>query len=394
MEAILNIGAPDDEPALAYATRVLLDSLGLDVPVTVATRFGEVPGGLELDGHCVIKEAVLEEMFKALSLERELETGKQDPLGRFEEAAAVWDISRPWIDLRARQLARALGQEPGPATPDTFQVIISHDIDRTTTCEPACLLKALLHSCGVAPRRGLPLSIALSPRSILATIERLLEFEQKNGIGACYFLMSGPYRMGRFSTRTDIRWEISREIVRRIQAAGMTIGLHGSFAARDRNSYREEKERLEQVVGRPVLCHRNHYLRFDPQQFCHQLEQAGIQYDFSVGFVSWIGFRAGCGRIYRMFDLSQRRESRLREVPLVFMDSALYYSDGEEVLPQLRAALEQVKQVGGCASVLFHPEVFLSNPAAWGFFEQVIETCRELGADLSGPRVQDSTLNV
>ncbi len=83
----------------------------------------------------------------------------------------------------------------------------------------------------------------------------------------------------------------------------MTVGLHGSYYAREQDSYRAEKERLEQVLGTAVTTHRNHYLRFDPMRMWSQLEAAGIRHDFSVGFNYRLGFRAGCARAYRGFDL-------------------------------------------------------------------------------------------
>jgi hypothetical protein len=141
---------------------------------------------------------------------------------------------------------------------------------------------------------------------------------------------------------------------------------------------------LEQVLGRSVVHHRNHYLRFDSTRICSQLEAAGIQYDFSVGFSQRLGFRAGCAHAYRGFDVLQSRPSGLVFVPLLFMDGLLFLGDRAEVLRRLRSALEAAKQVSGCVSLLFHPELFLVEGGFSDFFEEVLSLCGELGADLSG----------
>jgi hypothetical protein len=224
----------------------------------------------------------------------------------------------------------------------------------------------------------------LSPGALVRNVERLLEFESAQGIGAYYFMMSGPYELRRYSSRCDIRWSCSRRFAERIRQAGMTIGLHGSYYARERNTYREEKKRLEEVVGAAVTTHRNHYLRFDTTRVGSQLEEAGIRYDFSVGYASRMGFRAGTAKPYPVFDLLHHRPSTVISVPMLYMDAALEASARAEGLAQFREALQHVKAVNGCVSVLFHPERLLIDRGLWSFFREMIAVCNELGADLSG----------
>ena len=81
-------------------------------------------------------------------------------------------------------------------------------------------------------------------------------------------------------------------------------GTPRQLSCPDRNGYASEKQRIEEQLGAAVTCHRNHYLRFDPRDMWGQLEAAGIRYDFSVGFNYRMGFRGGCGRAYRTFDLA------------------------------------------------------------------------------------------
>ena len=383
--ATLSPSDPARREPLRYAARVLLDSAGAGLPIQLAEALPGSPPGLRLPGGELVAEAELEKIFAGITLQREIDTGRLDHMEMFDETAAAWDVSQPWIDLRAKALAGRMGDHrPWRASPETsFRVVVSHDVDRTTPWEPTSLIRTLLSVLGVRPD-WLSIPNAISPKRWLENYQRLLECERRRGVGAYYFLISGPYGLARYASRCDIRWAQSRKILKLITQAGMTVGLHGSYSARDHDGYTSERERLEEQLGTAVACHRNHYLRFDPLRMWSQLEAAGIRYDFSVGFNYRMGFRAGCGRAYRTFDLVNRRPSTVVSIPLLFMDTLMLRQDRREVLRQLRAALEEVKRVNGCVSLLFHPELFLIDPRIFAVFEGVLDMCEEMGADVSG----------
>ena len=339
--------------------------------------------GLTMGGRTVVTLAELDGIFASVTLARESATGRSDALGRFDETAVPWDVTKPWVDQRVAELAKELGTVPASKA-EKFQVVIAHDVDRTTTWEPTCLANAVLHSTGLRAGAWLPLRDALSSRAISQTIGRLLDFERQQGVGAHYFMMSGPYGLGRYATRTDVRWASARTVGRLVQEAGMSVGLHGSFAAKDLNRYGEEKDRLEQTLGCAVTAHRNHYLRFDPEKLYAQLEAAGIRFDLSVGFVNRTGFRNGCARGHPAFDLSNDRPSRVVSLPQLYMDTVMQHRSPQQILGELRDALIHVRKVQGCVCLVFHPETFLIDKRAWPLFKEILQLCQELGADLAG----------
>lgn len=379
----------ESDPILAsrrsYAAGLLFAGLaeqdwmpgGLDA-ATIAVE------GLALGGAAVVSPAELDAVFASATLARERRTGRYDGLGRFDESAIAWDVAEPWIDRRVQDLARRLAPQPGRRSARKFRVIVTHDLDRTTGFEPTAMLNALLKAGGIRRSACLGLRDAFSPGALLRNVARLVETERAHGVGAIYFMMAGPYGWGRYATRTDIRWNVSRQVARLVRQGGMTVGLHGSFQACERDSYAEEKDRVEQVLGAPIRAHRSHYLRFDPRRLPSQLEAAGIQSDFSVGFSQRIGFRGGYAAACRSYDLVRERPAAVISVPLLFMDTLLLGRDPAEILPDLRKALETTREVNGCVSLLFHPELFLVDPRFFDLFESVLRLCRELGADLSG----------
>jgi len=391
VKALLHVPELARRSRLHYAASVLSDSIALDPPLEIVEARDADFRGLLLPNGVVVPEEELQAVFSTITLGRELETGKLDPMGRFDESAIAWDISRPWIDVRAADLAARLTEDGcgAPREQGRFRVVVSHDVDRITGAELTAIAKRLLHATGFRSGAGPSPSLPFSPNAYRDNIRRLLEFERAQGITACYFLLSGPYGLRRHSSRYDARWSQAKKLIGEILGAGMTIGLHGSYYARDSGSYLVEKDRLEQVTGVGVICHRNHYLRFDSRRVCSQLEAAGIRYEFSVGFGERMGFRAGTARLYRMFDLMNGRPASLASVPLVYMDTftgdPAAASDRDSILGQLRAVLVEAKRVHGCVSLLFHPELLLASPGLWTFFEEVVRVCRDLGADLASP---------
>ena len=372
-------------PRRQYAAQLLLAAMGDECAGECLLVDKGRSSGLSFDGGPVISDAELDEIAYAATLQRELATGRIDDMGMFDENAIGWDVSKPWIDRRAGELAGLIGcgELSSGAMKRRFRVLITHDVDRTSLFEPTMLAKSILQSIGFL-RNHIPLATALGRKNLSGIYERLLECERRHGVGACFFMLSGPHGLRRYSSRCDIRWAASRDILRLITQAGMTVGLHGSYYARERNGYKREKDRLEQALGKAVTCHRNHYLRFDPVRMWSQLEAAGIRYDFSVGFNYRLGFRAGCGNAYRGFDLQNNRMSGVISIPMLFMDGVLFRGDRREILRQLRRALEEVRQINGCVSLLFHPELLILDPEMWHVFEEVLCMCKELGADMSG----------
>lgn len=373
--ALLKIPSLGDETSLLYAAKVLLTVAGIETDIQVSRGFGE-ECGLELPG-AFIPVGDLREIFSWLTLQYEKDCGLRNGQDRWE---------RPWISELARDIASRIGVTSG-IKKKAFQVIITHDVDRTLLCEPFSLCKTILNGLGLMKRECYPVSAVLDTKAVLRSVDRLLQFEVDHGIRSIFFVMSGPFSFARYGTRYDVRWKISREIIKLVQDTGMLIGLHGSYYATQKDSYGDEKKRLEDVLGQEVVLHRNHYLHFDPRKTWTQLEKAGFKWDFSVGFNDRMGFRSGVAYTYEAFDLETQEELKLRLVPLAFMDGVFAGWPQGETVRKLRDILEGTKTVGGIVSILFHPDRFSMRSEAWELFVRAVEGCEDLGAEMGNFKV-------
>ena len=137
-----------------------------------------------------------------------------------------------------------------------------------------------------------------------------------------------------------------------LQAAGCEIGLHGIDAWKDSSKAAKEVDEVRRIAGEFGGV-RMHWLYFD--QKSHQvLEEAGADYDSTVGYNESIGFRAGTAQVYRPL-----RVTRLLELPLHIMDTALFYPaylnlSKSEARTKISEVLDHASDNGGAITINWH----------------------------------------
>ena len=162
-------------------------------------------------------------------------------------------------------------------------------------------------------------------------------------------------------------------------SAGCEVGLHGIDAWMDAAAGREEMAEVRRVTGQQEIGVRMHWLYFDEQSPA-ALEQAGASYDSTVGYNETIGFRAGTSQVYQPLE-----SSRLLELPLHVMDTALFYPaylnlSAEEAKARTGSLLDSVVHHGGCVTVNWHDRSIAAE-RLWGeAYTDLVKTLRAKGA--------------
>ena len=374
---VLHLSSNNDSK-INYAASEILNSLGINE--SIQNLDGD-EDKLFINDILVASSDELLKYFDILTLERERMFGT-DKHGRANEGRFDWDATEASFSDFILNIKEKLSI---PVTQKKFKVIFSHDIDWVSSRVPVSIVKSLI---SIFETKGKPtwfsFSNALKNDFLFSNYSEILLLEKEYGVGTYNFLLSGSYGNGRYSNRYAIDWDITKKFMELILTSGNEIGLHGSYYASDRDSYKEEAYKIEKFGGVKVDSHRNHYLRFSSRELPNQLEKADIKFDFSVGYSSKIGFRAGSADIYSLFDFISDKTSNILEIPLIYMDRAYHINDQTNVLFNLRSILEDVKKYNGCVSILFHPSTFAVNRDWFKFYEEVIKMCLELGADVSG----------
>lgn len=172
--------------------------------------------------------------------------------------------------------------------------------------------------------------------------------------------------------------------IHRLQAGGWEVGVHGSLAAtNDPNRLAEEKQTLEEILGKSVTGGRQHHLDLSLPETWRYQRTAGFSYDSSLGSSKTTGFR-GIYRPIRPFG------DEFVVLPLTIMDVEL--PDPEECFDEAwnrcEQLLRQAQNRSGVMTVCWHPMYFNSRefPGYKRLYRSLVERALKLGAWVGLPR--------
>jgi hypothetical protein len=147
------------------------------------------------------------------------------------------------------------------------------------------------------------------------------------GLPSTFFMV--PFR-DRAGVGPDGRVEAMRAVkygagnvateMRRARRTGVEFALHGLDAWREVAAGRAERDEVARAAETAVAGVRMHWLYFSDGS-PRLLEEAGFTYDSTCGHNDAVGYRAGTMQIYRPEGCS-----RLLELPLTIMDTAMFYA--------------------------------------------------------------------
>ena len=151
-------------------------------------------------------------------------------------------------------------------------------------------------------------------------------------------------------------------LLQKLNTQAVSYGLHPSYFTSDSEELlNKEVKVFAKDSGKDVICSRQHYLRFNIRTTPLQLQNAGIKFDFSMGFASAAGFRACTGLPFYYYDLNSENGLDIMAVPFAVMDGAYYIYDKvsmNEVKDDLMGLSHQLKQVNGLFITVFHDRTF------------------------------------
>lgn len=242
-------------------------------------------------------------------------------------------LSRPLVSLYASALRDRLARQgraprrfPWECGGRSWAFAFSHDVDYPEIIRPIECLR-LLRERG---RKAWP-SVAgvLRGDNHFWKFNEWVDFERELNARPAFYFMARQGSLVQYAAGTpdafyDIQSPRFRKLFRYLADEGCEIGLHASYHAfRDVRRFRDEKRLLEEQAETVVSGNRHHYWHLDPEAPNDTLalhEQAGLEYDSSLGFEFYPGFRRGACHPFRPYHPGRRRELDLVEVPPAWMD--------------------------------------------------------------------------
>lgn len=176
-----------------------------------------------------------------------------------------------------------------------------------------------------------------------------------------------------------------REIIRSVSAQS-DIGIHLSFMSHISNEAMEEEiQRLEFISGIKVSSNRFNYLRFTLPASFISLNRIGITDDYSMGYATRSGFRAGTCTPFYFFNLLKNERTELRLHPFAFMDTtfARYNKlDAKTSLEKIIVMMKYVKEAEGTFLGIWHNNSF-TEQGIWKGWRHVFETVAKEASDIT-----------
>lgn len=188
---------------------------------------------------------------------------------------------------------------------------------------------------------------------------------------------------------TDQRWDSQevlgssrmRALLRSIHERGHEIGIHPGYnTSHDPRLFAMSVLMLRRVldeegIDQSILGGRQHYLRWEVPTTAQLWEDNGLDYDSTLGYADRPGFRCGTCREYSLYDLVNRRPYRLRERPLIVMDTPLFdryvgIKSDEDIADSFKDYREKCLKLSGDFTFLWHNSGFEGKDfrKAYGLF--------------------------
>ena len=251
-----------------------------------------------------------------------------------------------------------------------FTIVPTHDIDRYYE-------KRIAAAKGTPPK-GLKQNAVRMYYNLFnvdpcAAFHYLMDVSERSSVQSHFYFMAGGCT--RYEGYYRIQDASIRKIIREVQSRNHIIGFHPSYDSfNDCFMWTEEKKDLELAIGQEVTEGRQHYLRYEIPRSAASWEKNGMQIDSSLGLPEAVGFRCGTGDEYYLFDILRRQRMKLKERPLIIMDSALRkVVGGESEKTQTVALVKEIsRKYNMPLTILFHNHSLDNTP--WNRERGIYET--------------------
>lgn len=206
------------------------------------------------------------------------------------------------------------------------------------------------------------------------TYDYLLKTCNDNSLKSIFFFLLGDE--SRLDKNIPFDNEAFRQLIKSISKKTET-GIHLSFKShKSSGRSRMEVERLEKIIDKKVTRNRYHYLCFHFPHSYERLIKIGITEDYTMGYASRNGFRAGICTPYYFFNIRKNEVTNLKIFPFAFMDATFAHyqkTDPESALNEIRQLMRYVYEVGGAFYGLWHNSSF-TEQKEWKGYRNVFET--------------------
>lgn len=211
------------------------------------------------------------------------------------------------------------------------------------------------------------------------TFNKIIEIKKQYNIRTIFFFLIADYTT--FDTNVSASKNKFRLLIKSMVDYAR-VGLHPSyFSMQNPALLKKEKKRLENITNMPIMRSRQHYLRFSLPETYQHLIDLEITEDYSMGYASNVGFRAGTCTPFYFYDLDFEIQTPLKIFSFALMDTTLndyMRLTPKQSLGKIRDLKNEVHAVNGTFITLFHNEA-LSNYLRWKGWSRLYDLMVKIG---------------
>jgi len=290
-------------------------------------------------------------------------------------------LQKPVVNIWAKQLISVIEDEFPylKIKYPTFKYISTIDIDNAYLYKGkgfvrslAFLLKAMLRF----DIDSLKMAVAVSSKKRkdpFDTYSFQFNLQKKYNLDVCYFVLLGDYGLNdKNISHTNSNFQA---LVKRL-ADLAPVGIHPSFGSSiNETQLAVEIKRLEDIQKREVIFSRQHFLQLSFPETYKRLLEVGITNDYTMGYSSVLGFRAGIASPFTFYNLDMEQVLPIKVHPFAIVDDTLKFNmqlNPDDVIQQLCEIINEVKQVDGSLISIWHNDTF-SDVGVWKGWRNVYE---------------------
>ena len=355
-----------------------------------------------INGNIIFNNDLLKSAFYLLSGYQERNPGMPDPLGRFAFQVSVQSrldiIIRPVVNYYfdaiisgIREFCRLQNIEFALRKLfNNFAFFMTHDVDRISYYNLNSLLNTVKQLTGLLKSGKTKsflvkevLNIGFHIINIFKrndpywNFSELSDLEKKLGIRSAWFFL--PEDQKHADSYYNLSDKKIRELIGFLKNEGHEIGLHGTVRSHySIDALKKIINELIAVTGLNRTGIRQHRLMWKHPDTALIQEEAGIIYDTTLGFAGHEGFRNSYCHPFRLYDFEKERMLSYWEIPLIVMDSTLFYYrklDFRDALKTIDQLLNEISAFNGVFTLLWHNDYFdeVERPGITDFYNGLLE---------------------
>jgi len=232
-------------------------------------------------------------------------------------------VVEQWMEMLKKVLAEKFPalrfKQSSPKFVLSFDVDVAYAYQNRSLIRTAGGLVKKLFSLKLADLKDQIYTLLHIRKDMFNTYEYI--FSKIKNTKAIFFFNMGRY--AKYDKNPSHKNKAFQKLIKQIHSKNL-VELHPSYASNSNyNLISKEKKWLEEIVGEKIISGRQHYLKLEMPATYQQLIANEIQNDFTIGYGSAYGFRAGTCRSFLFFDLKKDEATNLRLFPFAIMEGTL-----------------------------------------------------------------------